>query len=141
MLMVPVILAIFFFVIQMSLYFSAVHYANYATFVTARSLMANYGTTDYKSPLRNAEDIAELVLTGHVYTGNIDVVEQLKNNKAVGVQIQIKAWRTRFPFLSVLLPNMPFATTVNLGRREADYELVKSQPCTDNDVQSTVNCK
>lgn len=130
MLMVPVILSIFFFVIEMSLYFSAIHYANYATYTTARARLANYGAQPYQST-PDPNSVMKLVLTGSVYGDNYDVTQTQK-----GVTMKLRHWKTNFPFLSVLLPNMPFTLSVNLGPEEYRYEKVSPVKCTDNDVSS-----
>jgi len=136
MLMIPVIFAMFFFVIEMGLYFSAVHYANYATFVTARSQMAGFQNG---SGTQSADEVAELVLTGSVFRGsrasgkNYTVTQE---KSASGIQIALNSWVTNFPYLSALLPNMKFSTSVYLGPNEASYENRAKPLCTDNDMSS-----
>ena len=132
MLMIPIIFAMFFFVIEMSLYFSAVHYANYGTFVTARCRQVGYGGDGAGGGGKDAAFVAGAVLTGSVFQGNYSVTD----SSASGVTVQMQSWISNFPFIAPLLPNMRFSRTVDLGPDESAYERLAAPPCTDNDIQS-----
>ncbi len=127
MLMIPVIFALFFFVIEMGLYFSAVHYTQYATYATARAKMVNYRVFNGQS--LTSEQVAGLIMTGSALRNNYTVTES-----EGGIQLKLQSWKTNFPYLSALMPNMPFATTVNLGPNEGDYESRAFEGCADNDM-------
>lgn len=142
MLMIPLIFAMLFFVIEMGLYFSAVHYANYATYVTARCRQVGYGASGLEANQQSSENevsIAAKVLTGSVFFDNYVVTDSSQK----GVTVQMLSWKTNFPFLRSLLPDMPFSTSVNLGTNEMVYERnaagLRAQQgydanCTDNDI-------
>ena len=143
MLMIPVIFATFFFVIELGLYFSAVHYTDYAAFVTARSLNGGFMAAD---STKSADQIAGLVLTGTAFTGGLQGTNYTVGSSdgassvdasSPGIRISIDSWQTNFPFLSDILPNMKFNTTVALGPDEYLYEAsartLNGSPCADND--------
>ncbi len=132
MLMVPVIFAIFFFIIEMSLYFSAVHYATYGTFVTARCREVGYGGDGAGGGGKNAAFVAGAVLTGSVFQGNYRVTD----TAGAGVTVQMQSWVSNFPFIAPLLPDMAFSRRINLGPDESAYERAAAPPCTDTDIQS-----
>ncbi len=132
MLMIPIIFAMLFFVIEMGLYFSAVHYANYGTYVAARCRAAGYGADGAGGGGRDATYVTKLVLTGSVFKGNYFV----SDTSSLGVTVQMQSWVSNFPFINALLPDMAFATSVNLGPDESVYERTTGVPCTDNDIQS-----
>lgn len=135
MLMVPVIFTMFFFIIEMSLYFTAIHYTNYTAFVTARSQMVNFGkgAASTSNANSNAEYIAGLLMTGRALRDNYSV-----NASGGVVQIAMQEWETHFPFLNRLMPDKKYRVTVGLGRNEFDYEADarerNNMNCGDNDV-------
>lgn len=126
--MLPVLLAIFFFVIEMSLYFTAIHYTNYATFTVARSKLAGYRNADGQ---QTASFVAGLILTGSALEGNYTVTD-----KTNGISVKLQSWRTTFPYLAGIMPDAPFTTTVNLGPNERVYETRAFTGCADNDMSS-----
>ncbi len=132
MLMIPIIFAMFFFIIEMSLYFSAVHYATYGTYVTARCREVGYGANGSGTGGKNKDYVASLVLTGSVFRNNYSVTE----SSTQGVTVQMQSWISNFPLIAALLPDMRFATSVNLGPDESAYERSTGTPCTDNDIDS-----
>lgn len=128
MLMLPVLLAVFFFVIEMSLYFTAIHYTNYATFTVARAKLAGYRNKDGQ---QTATFVAELMLTGSALQDNYTLSE-----KTNGISVQLQSWRTTFPYLAGIMPDAAFKTTVNLGPNELKYESKAFTGCADNDMSS-----
>lgn len=127
-LMLPVVLAVFFFVIEMSLYFTTVHYVNYGTYVIARSKEVGYrgnGTS------HTAAEVAEWILSGSVLVDNYDLQET--NN---GITVGLRSWRTTFPYLSGIMPDARFQATINLGPDERSYEAKAFDGCADNDLNS-----
>lgn len=127
-LMLPVVLAVFFFVIEMSLYFTTVHYVNYGTYVIARSKEVGYrgnGTS------RTAAEVAEWILSGSVLVDNYDLHESSN-----GITVELRSWRTTFPYLSGIMPDAKFQATINLGPDERSYESKAFDGCADNDLSS-----
>ena len=116
MLMLPLLLASFFFVIEMSMYFSSVHYTQYATFAAARGAAVG----------EDPEEIASILLTGNVYQGGQNyTVQQIDGD--TGVSITLDKWNPSFPFLAGIFPDnggkgLTFTTEVHLGPRECAYE-------------------
>jgi hypothetical protein len=125
MLMVPVLLSVFFFVIEMSLYFTTVHYGTYAAFVTARSQEVGFSQ---KYP--NADAVSELVMTGAIWQGDTAIpVADSKSGKLSGVSVQVTDFEEKvpFPFLKPLMPNLDLNTQVFLGPDERKYEGVEGR--------------
>jgi len=119
MLMVPVLFAIYFFVIELGLYFTTIHYANYAAFTLAR---AQEGGFSDQWPSVSALD--DVILTGLVWTSNAAKPVGPSKYKATGVSVSVSNFEQRvpFPFINGLLPNMQFDTRVYLGPTEVMYE-------------------
>lgn len=129
MLMIPIIFAVFFFVIEMSLYFSVIHFTNYAAFTIARSKSVGYRNVD--GP-QSAAYVGELILTGSALKDN----HELKESRS-GITIQLESWKTTFPYLSGIMPDAKFKTTVNMGPDEREYEGRAFTGCSDNDMSSS----
>ncbi len=125
MLMVPVLFAMFFFVIEMGLYFTTIHYGTYAAFATARSLEGGFNPV-----YGDTTAVADLVLTGAVWQGASATSVTSGSADPVGVRVTLTdfAQKVPFPFISGLLPDMTFATQANLGPPELGYEGVEHRP-------------
>ena len=124
MLMVPVLFAILFFVVEMGLYFTTIHYGTYAAFATARSQQVGF------SPMHgDVSAVSDLILTGAVWESGA-AQSVMVGGEAAGVRIKLKDFEKKipFPFIRNLLPSMTFATQVNLGPDERDYEGVEARP-------------
>lgn len=119
MLMVPVLFAIYFFVIELGLYFTTIHYATYAAFTLAR---AQEGGFSNQWPSLSALD--DVILTGLVWTSNAAKPVGASKYSAAGVSVSVSNFEQRvpFPFIVGLLPNMQFDAKVFLGPTEALYE-------------------
>lgn len=127
-LMLPVVLAVFFFVIEMSLYFTTIHFVNYGTYVIARSKQVGYRV---KSNSLNAGEVAEWILSGSVLVDNYDLRETNS-----GITVALRSWKTTFPYLSGIMPDAHFQATINLGPDERGYESKAFDGCADNDLNS-----
>lgn len=126
MLMLPILLGIFFFVVEMSLYMTAIHYTNYATFTVARSKIVGYRGDG--GP-QTAAFVADLLLTGSALKDNYTLSE-----RSTGITVQLQSWKTTFPYLAGIMPDAKFATSVNLGPDERVYETRAFTGCADNDM-------
>ncbi len=118
MLMLPVIFSMLFFVIQMGLYFTTVHYGTYAAFATARSQQVGFSDT-YSS----AKEVSDLILTGAVWGSAVVGVESTMGDES-GISVSLTDFErlVPFPFITKLMPNTKFKTSVYLGPRECEYE-------------------
>ena len=133
LLMLPLIMAMFFFIIEMSIYFTSVHYTHYATFAAARGHAVG----------ENPQEIADMLLTGNVYKNN-KTVTLMRNNGTTtdarvsdGVRIRVNDWVPSFPFLAGIMPSstgLTYATSTYLGPPECTYEEVGRPDIYDNNV-------
>lgn len=130
MLMLPLLLAMFFFVMEMSLYFSSVSYSNYASYAAARG----------HSVGEDPDEIADMLLTGQVYNSvqgsgagknyTVSYMDMGSNSNdqatANGVKVEIRTWSPHFPFLRGIFPTagngMGYDTSNYLGPPECTYE-------------------
>lgn len=130
MLMIPVLFSVLFFVIQMGLYFTTIHYASYAAYSTARAQVGNFNDV-----YSDAEAVSRLMLTGQVW--GADTAESI--NGGIGASVTMTNFESRvpFPFISALVPPMNFDVAVNLGPREVDYEGLEGRPSDQYDNNST----
>ena len=124
MLMVPILFAMFFFVIEMGLYFTTIHYGNYAAFVTARSVEGGFNPA-----FPDAKSVAKLVLNGAVW-GNATVTPAGPVDAPSGVTVGLTGFErlVPFPFINALLPSMDISAQVNLGQTEWLYEGFEGRP-------------
>lgn len=125
MLMVPVLFAILFFVIEMGLYFTSVHYGTYAAFAIARSQEVGFAPTYNSVP-----KVANLILTGALWdSGSAVAVSDARTGLVSGVAVQLNDFESKvpFPFIKPLLPAMNFDTRVYLGPDERGYEGVEGR--------------
>ncbi len=128
MLMVPVLFAIFFFIIEMGLYFTTVHYGTYAAFATARSQEGNFNPA-----FPSTTAVSNLILTGDVWKGTSAApvsVPSGSGDMPIGAQVTLTNFKQKvpFPFIRALLPSMTFSTQANLGPPEVWYEGVENRP-------------
>lgn len=133
MLMIPVLFAMLFFVIEMGLYFTVVNYANYAAFVGARAVAAGFSER-YPS----IRSISDVTLTGLIWEpGAMEVIREGGKTTGAVVKLDQFAQRISFPFITSLMPNLMLATSVRLGQNELLYECVERRPSTlyDNNLQ------
>jgi Flp pilus assembly protein TadG len=114
-LMLPIILAVLFSVIEYAYYFGAVHYTNYATFSAARAKLGN-------DSIGNVEDA---LLTGNVTSG-VTLTEQTN-----GVRAQMP-WTAQTPGFKQIMGDMGVTMEVTIGPAECQYEL-KQIPGVTND--------
>lgn len=143
LLMMPLILATFFFIIEMSLYFTTVHYTSYATYAAARAHAVGEDPTE----------VTRMLLTGSVYNyrGNhsnpgqnytVNLMQGDSNSSnarsASGVSVQLNTWTPQLPFLAGIIPSsgggLRFQTRTYLGPPECTYEEVGRPQYYDNNV-------
>lgn len=131
MLMVPVLFAMYFFVIEMSLYMTTINYANYAAYASARSEAGGFNNT-YSS----VDSVSRLILNGLVWGTDAAV----SINSRTGAQVAMTGFERRvpLPFINGMLPSMDFGVSVRLGPRERNYEGVEGRPSDqyDNNTSS-----
>ena len=107
-LMLPLIFALVFAVIEFSYYLGGVHYVNYATFMGARAVQANESPADVESEL----------LTGNV-TNDAYLVTLPSGSGVTGTL----PWEAQMPgFAQVMGQDMTVDMTVSLGKPECQYE-------------------
>ena len=107
-LMLPLIFALVFAVIEFSYYLGGVHYVNYATFMGARAVQANESPTDVELQL----------LTGNV-TADAYLVTLPSGSGVTGTL----PWEAQMPgFAQVMGQDMTVDMTVSLGTPECQYE-------------------
>jgi len=135
MLMVPVLFSLMFFIIEMSLYFSSIHFANYGAFVAARANQTGFGNGSAGDAF-NLQSLSELVLTGSIFKNNYAMDYSNEGGSNSGVHLQMEHWQAHWPFLNTMLPDMRFEIQINMGPDESIYEDRGRPPCTDNDMTS-----
>jgi Flp pilus assembly protein TadG len=113
-LLLPIILALLFSVIEYAYYFGAVHYTNYATFSAARAKIAN----------DDIGQVSNALLTGNVTSG-VSLTEQ-----ANSVRAQLP-WTAQTPGFKQIMGDMGVNMEVTLGPAECQYEL-QQIPGVDN---------
>ena len=124
MLMVPVLFSILFFVIEMGLYFTTVHYGTYAAYASARAQQVGFG-----SRYQSLEDVSGVILSGAIWKDAEVSAESAGGSSAAGVSIRVTDYQEKvpFPFLKPLMPNLEFKTSVYLGPNECRYEGVEER--------------
>ena len=105
-LLIPLLLAILFMCIEFAFYFGAVHYDNYAAFVTARGVQVGEDS---------ASDVEGWLLDGNVTN---DASITASSSSATVNQ----PWEVDLPGISQLLGEIGFDVTVVLGCEEFQYE-------------------
>lgn len=105
-LMLPLLFAILFMCIEFAFYFGAIHYANYAAFVTARGVQVGEDS---------ASDVQQLIMNGNVTRG--------ANISAGGSSATVsQPWEVDMPFVRDILGDIGFDVTAVLGSEEYRYE-------------------
>ncbi len=105
-LLIPLLLAILFMCIEFAYYFGAIHYDNYAAFVTARGVQVGEDS---------ASDVESWLLDGNVTN---DASISTSSSSATVTQ----PWEVDLPGISQLLGDIGFDVTVVLGSEEIQYE-------------------
>ncbi|MFM7202469.1 MAG: TadE/TadG family type IV pilus assembly protein [Myxococcota bacterium] len=119
MLMIPVLMSIYFFVLEMGLWFTTIHYGNYAAFSIARAQQVGFSNL-YPS----VSSLNDIILTGAVWTNSAAKPVGPSKYAATGISVALTEFEEKvpMPFLRDLLPNMQFDTKVYLGSLELNYE-------------------
>lgn len=119
MLMIPVLMSIYFFVLKMGLWFTTIHYGNYAAFSIARAQQVGFSNL-YPS----VSSLNDIILTGAVWTNSAAKPVGPSKYAATGISVALTEFEEKvpMPFLRDLLPNMQFDTKVYLGSLELNYE-------------------
>ena len=105
-LLLPLMLALLFSVIEYAYYFGAVHYTNYTTFTAARAKLAN----------EDISAVGDALLTGNV-TSSVTLDEQ-----SDGVRASLP-WTAHTPGFKQIMGDMGVEMEVTLGPAECQYEL------------------
>jgi hypothetical protein len=105
-LMIPLLFALLFMVIEFAFYFGAIHYANYAAFVTARGVQVGEDS---------GSDVKNLIMNGNV-TRNASI-----STSSVGATVS-QPWEVDMPGINQLLGDIGFDVTAVLGSEEIRYE-------------------
>ena len=105
-LLLPLILALLFAVIEYAYYFGAVHYTNYATYTAARAKVGN----------EDISQIEDALLTGNV-TQYVSFQDQ-----GNGVRATLP-WEAHTPGFKQIMGDMGVSMEVTLGPPECGYEL------------------
>lgn len=105
-LMIPLLFALLFMVIEFAFYFGAIHYANYAAFVTARGVQVGEDS---------GSDVKNLIMNGNV-TRNASI-----STSSIGATVS-QPWEVDMPGISQLLGDIGFDVTAVLGSEEIQYE-------------------
>lgn len=105
-LLLPLLFALLFMVIEFAFYFGAIHYDNYAAYVTARGVQVGEDS---------ASDVKDWVLNGNV-TGDASI--STSSSSATVDQ----PWEVDLPGINQLLGDIDFQVTAVLGSEEYRYE-------------------
>lgn len=105
-LLLPLLFAILFMVIEFAFYFGAIHYANYGAFVTARGVQVGEDS---------ASDVQRLVMNG-----NVASLATISTNGSSATVSQ--PWQVDMPGVNQLLGDIGFDVTAVLGSEEYRYE-------------------
>jgi hypothetical protein len=115
-LMMPLLFALLFMCIEFALYFGAIHYDNYAAFVTARGVQVG-------------EDSAQQV-ESWLLNGNVSQDANISTDDSSATVSQ--RWRVDTPGLHQVLQEMDFSVTAVLGSEEYGYEGQVNSQFADN---------
>ncbi|MCB9796207.1 MAG: pilus assembly protein [Alphaproteobacteria bacterium] len=110
-LMLPLIFAIVFAVIEYAYYFGAIHYVNYATFSAARALQAN----------DDADAVASSLLSGNMVDMNSGQVS-VSTDRTTGTVTSTFNWSAQTPGFRQLMGSMRAQMSVTMGPPECTYE-------------------
>lgn len=119
MLMIPVLMSIYFFVIEMGLWFTTIHYGTYAAFNIARAQQVGFSNL-YPS----VSALNDIILTGAVWQNSAAKPVGASKYTPTGISVSVSGFEEKvpLPFLRDLLPDMAFDTKVYLGSLELNYE-------------------
>ena len=115
-LLIPLLFALLFMCIEFAFYFGAIHYDNYAAFVTARGVQVGEDSAD---------DVKDWVLNGNV-TGDAEIST---DDSSATVQ---QDWEVDLPGIKQLLGDIGFEVTAVLGSEEFAYEGQVNSQFADN---------
>ncbi len=114
-LMIPIIFAILFAVVEYSYYFGAVHYVNYATFAGAR---AQQTSISEGAASGNVSGVADVLLHGNV-TGDATLSPEPGSGYVTGEL----PWTPDTPGFKEVMGDMTASMSVTLGAPECNYEV------------------
>lgn len=119
-LMVPLLLAVLFLIIEFGIYFGAVHWDNYVAFSMARARQVG----------ADASQVADMLLTGNV------TKEAIATSTSNGATVY-QPWDENYhlPGAKDLLGDMGFQVSVILGPPESGYEGAFNSSFADNNVR------
>lgn len=113
-LMIPIIFAILFAVIEYSYFFGAVHYVNYATFAAARAQQTSASNGDVSG---NVSGVSDVLLHGNV-TEDATFSEDTPSGAVTGTL----PWSPDTPGFKEVMGDMTVSMTMVLGQPECNYE-------------------
>jgi hypothetical protein len=105
-LMLPLLFALLFMIIEFAFYFGAIHYANYAAYVTARGVQVGEDS---------ASDVKRLLMNG-----NVTRDASISTNSSSATVSQ--PWEADMPGVEQMLGEIGFSVTAVLGSEEYAYE-------------------
>lgn len=113
--MIPIIFAVLFAVIEYAYYFGAVHYVNYATYAAARAQQTSASNSAVNS---NVEGVADLLLHG-----NVTEDATLSPDAASGTVTAELPWIPDTPGFKEVMGDMTVSMSMTLGQPECNYEI------------------
>lgn len=125
-LMVPLLFAIAFMVIEFAFYFGAIHWDNYAAFAAARGVQVG----------QDVGNVQQYLLSGniHQYMHDGAFRQTTVSDDGNGATVN-QPWDADFPGVEQLLGDMSFQVSVVLGPDESRYENTINQEFADNNVR------
>lgn len=109
--MIPLILALLFAVVEYAYYLGAIHYVNYATFSAARAQLVS----------DDGEAVAEDLLTGRMVDYRDNDVE-MDFDDELGSVTSTFNWEAQTPGFRQVMGDMTVDMSVTLGPEECEYE-------------------
>lgn len=113
-LMIPIIFAVLFAVIEYAYFFGAVHYVNYATFAAARAQQTSSGDG---SVADNVTGVADVLLHG-----NVTKDATLTGDASTGKVSATLPWTPDTPGFKEIMGDMTVTMSMTLGAPECNYE-------------------
>ncbi len=113
--MIPIIFAILFAVIEYAYYFGAIHYVNYATFAAAR---AQQTSASDSAAGGNVSGVADVLLHG-----NVTKDASLTEDPSTGMVTAQLPWTPDTPGFKEIMGDMTVSMSVTLGAPECNYEV------------------
>ena len=114
-LMIPIIFAILFAVIEYAYFFGAVHYVNYATFAAARAQQTSAGEGAVAG---NVSGVADVLLHG-----NVTKDASLSEDSSTGMVTATLPWTPDTPGFKEVMGDMTVTMSMTLGAPECTYEV------------------